>query len=60
MYMQHHKELDQCIHEAIDYDENCDPSSTDTTSKASDCTNKIFSCIEEIIKWVMVRMKQLY
>ena len=38
LYMQHHKDLDQCIHEAIDYDDNCGPCPTDTSSKASDPT----------------------
>ena len=24
LYMKHHKNLNQCIHDAIDYDDNCD------------------------------------
>ena len=37
LYMQHHKDLDQCIHKAIDYDDNFGPCPmADTISKASD------------------------
>ena len=62
LYMQRHKNLNQCIHDALDYDDNCDRGKTenDTSSKASVSSTSAASQVDEIIKGVTEKMKQMY
>ena len=62
LYMKHHKNSNQCINDAIDYDDNCgdDKKKDDKSSRASSSTSLITSQVEEITKGVMERMQQLY
>ena len=55
LYMKHHKNLNQCIHDVIDYDDNYGEKlkGKDTSSKTSASTHSIASQIEEITKGVM-------
>ena len=45
LYMKHHKNVNQCIHNAIDYDDNCgeELKGKDTSSRASASTSSIAS-----------------
>ena len=62
LYMQHHKNLNQCIHDALDYDDNCDKGKIEnnTSSKASASSTSAASQVDEIIKGVTEKMKQMY
>ena len=62
LYMKHHKNLNQCIHNAIDYDDNCSDGlkGKDTSSKTSANTSSIASQVEEITKGVMEKIQRLY
>ncbi|WP_208972746.1 hypothetical protein, partial [Escherichia coli] len=53
-YMQHHKTLDHCIHDALNYDDNCDRerAKNDASSKASGSSMTASSQIEEKIKQI--------
>ena len=48
LYMKHHKNLNQCINDAIDYDDNCgdDEKKDDKSSRASSSTSSIASQVE--------------
>ena len=58
LYMKHHKNLNQCINDAIDYDDNCgdDEKKDDNSSRASSSISSIASQVEEITKGVMEKM----
>ena len=60
--MKHHKNLNQCIHNAIDYDDNCgeELKGKDTSSKTSASTSSVASQLEEIMKGVMDEIQHLY
>ena len=62
MYMKHHKNLNQCIHDAIGYDDNCgeELKGKDTSSRTSANTSSIASHMEDLTKGVMGKMQQLY
>ena len=60
LYMKHRKQLYLCIHEAIDYDTNCDWGKNDTNSKTSGSSRQMASQIEDIIKGVTKKIQQLY
>ena len=62
LYMKHHKNLNQCIHDAIDYDYNCgeELKGKDKSSKTSASTSSFASQVEEITKGVMEKIKHLY
>ena len=62
LYMKHHKNLNQCIHDAIDYDGNCgqEDKKEKKGAKASSSASSIASQIEELTKGVMEKMQQLY
>ena len=55
LYMKHHKNLNQCINDAIDYDDNCcdDEKKDDKSSRASSRTSSIALQVKEIMKGVM-------
>ena len=54
--------MNQCIHNAIDYDDNCkeEMKGRDTSSKTSTSTNAIASQVEETTKGVMEKIQHLY
>ena len=58
--MKHHKDLNLCIHKAIDYDDNCGKGEDDTRSKTSDSSKRETSQIDEIVKEVMEKIQQMY
>ena len=60
--MKHYKNLNQCINDAIDYDDNHgdDKKKDDKSSRASSSTSFVASQVEEITKGVMEKMQQLY
>ena len=62
LYMKHHKNINKCIHDAIDYDDNCgeELKGKDMSSKTSASTSSIASQVEEITKRVMEKIKCLY
>ena len=62
LYMKHHKNLNQCIHNTIDYDDNCDKElkGKDMSSKTSANTSSVASQVKEIMKGVMEKMQCLY
>ena len=62
LYIKHHKNLNQCINDAIDYDDNCgeDEKKDDKSSRVSSSTSSIASQVEEITRGVMEKMQQLY
>ena len=62
LYMKHHKNLNQCIHDAIDYDDNCgdELKEKETSSKTSASTSSVASQVEEITKGVMEKIQRLY
>ena len=59
LYMKHHKNLNQCINDAIDYDDNCgdNEKKDDKSSRVSSSTSSIASQVEEITKGVMEKIQ---
>ena len=59
LYMKHHKNLNQCINDAIDYDDNCgeDERKYNKSSRVSSSVSSIASQVEEITKGVMEQMQ---
>ena len=53
--MKHHKQLNQCILEAIDYDDNCDCGMNDTSSKTTSSLAKVSLQVKEILRGVTER-----
>ena len=62
LYMKHHKNLNQCTHDAINYHDNCieELKGKDTSSRASANTCLVASQGEEITKGVMKKIQHLY
>ena len=63
LYMKHHKNLNQCINDAVDFDDNCgtmDKKSEVKSYGASSSNSSVASQVEEITKGVMEKMQQLY
>ena len=58
--MKHLIDLNQCIHEAIEYDDNCDKGTVGTRSQTNDSTIRVLSQVNEIIRGVTERMQQMY
>ena len=60
--MKHHKNLNHCIHNAIDYDDNCgeELKGKDTSSKTSASTSLVASQVEEIMKGAMEKIQCPY
>ena len=55
--MQHHKDLDQCIHKAIELDDNYNPRGVGTDSQANESTAKVSSQVDKIIWGVTKKMQ---
>ena len=53
-------DLDQCIHKAIEYDENCAKGAFGTRSQTNESTQMVLSQVDEIIQGVTKRMQQMY
>lgn len=61
--MKHHKNLNRCINDAIDFDDNCgamDKKSEAKSYGASSSNSLVASQVEEITKGVMEKMQHLY
>ena len=58
LYMKHHKNLNECIHDAIDYDDNCgeELKGKYMSSNISASTSSIISQVKEITKRVMEKI----
>ena len=50
VYMKHLKNLDQCIHEAIEYNDNCAKGSFGIGSQTNESTGGVLSKVDEIIQ----------
>ena len=61
LYMKHHKKLNQCIHDAIDYDDKYgeELKGKDTSSKTSASTSLVASQVKEMTKGVMEKIQHL-
>ena len=57
VYMKHLIDLDQCIHEAIKYDDNCDKGTIGTGSQTNESTIRVLYEVDEIIQGVTERMQ---
>ena len=55
LYMKHLIDLDQCIHEAIEYDDNCSKGAVGIGSQTSESTARVSSQVDEIIQGVTQR-----
>ena len=62
LYMKHRKNLNQCINDAIDYEDNCgdDEKKDDKSSRASSSTSFVASQVEEITKGVIQKLERMY
>ena len=58
--MKHLTDLDQCIQEAIEYDDNCAKVAFGTKSQTNESMERVLSQVDEIIKGVTKRMQQMY
>ena len=60
LYMKHHKNLNQCINHAVDFDDNCgtmDKKSEGKSYGASSSNSLVASQVKEITKGVMYKMQ---
>ena len=60
LYMKHHKNLNQCINDVVDFDDSCgtmDKKSEVRSYGVSSSNNSIASQVEEITKGVMEKMQ---
>ena len=53
-------DLEQCIHKAIEYNDNCAKGALGTKSQTNEATQKVLSQVDEIIQGVTKRMQQMY
>lgn len=63
LYMKHHKNLNQCINDVVDFDDNygtVDKKSEGKGYSPSSSNSSIASQVEEITKGVMEKLQQLY
>ena len=60
VYMKHLTDVDQCIHEAIEYNDNCAKGASDIGSQTNESTPKVLSQVDEIIQGTIERMQQMY
>ena len=58
--MKHLIDLDQCIHKAIEYNDNCTKVASGIGSQTNESTGRVLSHIDEIIQGVTKRMQQMY
>ena len=60
VYMKNLTNLDQRIHEAIEYDDNCSKGGISARSQTSESTGRVSSQVDKIIQGVTERMQQMY
>ena len=60
IYMKHITDLDQCIHEAIEYDDNCAKGASGVVSQTAESMSRLSSQVDEIIQGVTEKMLQMY
>ena len=58
--MRHLIDLDQCIHEAIEYDDNCNKGEIGIGSQTSESMGRVSSQVDEILQGVTKRRQQMY
>ena len=58
--MKHITDLDQCIHEAIEYDDNCTKGASGAASQTNESKSRASSQVDEIIQGVTEKMQQMY
>ena len=59
IYMKYLTNLDQCIHKAIEYNDNCAKGVSSTGSQTNESTSRVLSQANEIIQGVTKKMQQL-
>ena len=57
VYMKHLTNLDQCIHEAIEYGDNCTKVASGTGSQTNESTGRVLSQADEIMEGVTKRIQ---
>ena len=57
IYMKHLTDLDQCIHEATEYDDNCAKVASGIGFQTNESTGRVSSQVIEIIQGVTERMQ---
>ena len=60
VYMRHLTDLDQCIHEEIEYDDNCTKIASGVGSQNNESMGRVSSQVDDIIQGVTKRMQQMY
>ena len=55
--MKHLIDLDQCIHKAIEYNDNCAKGASGIGSQTNESTSRVLSQVDEIIQGVIERMQ---
>ena len=62
LYMKHHINLDQCIHDAIDFEDNCKDVHGNTSRPEEDArsTKVLNNQVDEIAKGVIEKMQQVF
>ena len=58
--MKHLTGLDQCIYEAIEYDDNCAKGASGVVSQTNESKSRASSQVDEIIQGVTKKMQQMY
>ena len=58
--MKHITDLDQCIHEAIEYDDNCAKGASSVVSQTNESKSRSSSQVDEIIQGVTEKMQPVY
>ena len=62
LYMKHHTDLNQCILDAIDFEDNCNDVSRTSGRTENDArsTRDVSNQVDEIAKGVIEKMQQLF
>ena len=60
VYMKHITDQDQCIHEAIEFDDNCAKGASGVVSQTNESKSRLSSQVDEIIQGVTEKMLQMY
>ena len=57
VYMKHLIDLEQCIHKAIEYDDNCAKGASGVVSQTNESKSRSSSQVDEIIQGVTEKMQ---
>ena len=60
VYMKHLIDLDQCIHEAIEYNDNCAKGASGTGYQTNESKGRASSQVDEILQGVTKKMQEMY